>query len=286
MPRRDHVDERGRETRLGDALARDQLRKAFRVERRDHVPGSHQAHRPDRERIDEVEHRRRVQPHVFALDSEQRDRVVGARDQVARSEAHPLRLAGGAAGEEDLRRFARVRGRRVRDRCRLAQQPLVIVCGAIPCDRDERVRNEDDPAVRLAQYCEYFGRSQPGIERNQDQPEPRAGVIHLEIAKAVAVENGDALARGETHGAQPRGKARDALAELRVAERVFPVCHGDAIGEKARGAVEDSRKVEHARTVRKVSRIGGATLRALHSFSQLCRGKARSPRYLNSRFGR
>jgi len=57
---------------------------------RDRVNAADHRHAPNCKRIDQMEHRRGMQPHVVAVEREDDDAVIRARDQVGMRQHTPL----------------------------------------------------------------------------------------------------------------------------------------------------------------------------------------------------
>ena len=104
-----HVEQGRRQRGLGHLVGAHGRGKRLRIEMLGDMQAADQRHAPGRHRIDQMKHRRRMQPDVVAGQFERRHRVVGGRGQIAVGQAGALRLAGRAAGEIDLRDIVELR---------------------------------------------------------------------------------------------------------------------------------------------------------------------------------
>jgi hypothetical protein len=244
-----------RQAGLGDALGLHHRSELRRLEMREHVQAADHAHRPDREGIDQVEHRRRVKPDVLRVQLQRDDRVDGAGGEVLLGEAYALRLAGGAAGEEDLRNVGGLALDRARQGIALGEEALVRCVRArqfrvVPGDHRHRpvIRQRLEQELGLGHRKDacHFRRREPDVERHENDAGIGAGEIDLEIAEAVAREDRDPVAWIDAAGLQRAGKLRRASRKLAIAEaRAVDVDHCRTAREQRRRAIDDPGEGDH-----------------------------------------
>ena len=119
---RHHVDQRRRQGRSCRSGAVHDVHKTLRRKMHDDLRGADHWQGPDGPGIDQMKHRRGVQPDIALGERETHERVERAADHIAICQANSLRVAGRAAGVIDLRDVGGIDFGQSRIRARIRQK--------------------------------------------------------------------------------------------------------------------------------------------------------------------
>ncbi len=234
----------------------DQVEDALRDRRvHDRVPGPHRQVRQQEDvHLRRVVERQRVDGPVVLGQVQGLDRALVLVHESPVGHHRALRQGGGPRGVEELDQCARVpvavEGQwlgqlRQEGVGGVAQRPHPVPVGDPP---DQVGIGEDQGARGVVQDVREVLAGEVLVDRDMDEPGPRAGEVGEEVGVRVVGEGGDPVPCGQCVPLPQQGGAGgDGGVEFRVRPTPLAVVHGRAVGDPPRNGVHQSvdRVVAH-----------------------------------------